>query len=591
MSEEDEEDPFDHRKEFIDDELEDNLSLDSLTEFRGENYHLSHLSSEPVTSTPDISLSTSPKNVSKGGKVKALTAIYEISDPGISFIAERTRGRMGSKIPRYLRVFDKFEVEVKRVLEDLERAIGTDDIEKIEDWESELRAHKSSLQTDMDRMDKEVFQQSELDDIVNLEYRAKMLQIKITKAIDKANKKTQIIKPVTTPMTAGKVEKLDIPEFDGDCTKYKFFSTRFKVLTAVFDEVSTKIYLTEKLRGRAYEYVKDLILQDAELVDIWKALDSHFGNQQNVIDATVKAYFELTKPIKDINKFEDFFVQSKNRAASVIDLGHSPEELLAAYFMLQIPGEYRSEIEKKLSINRDREKSTSTRYKFADLSPLVDEFVRIMKMASQNDNETGRRDFQNMVPVKAMLGATHNTYETNYTSQVQNGPMWEFDDTRGNHQTSSFLAQSSDKQGMQYNRGRGCNEGYSRGRGYNEGQGRGYSERYNQNNQINRGRGNDYGYNRGSYSRGASSYPVYPNYFCQICSRQHWTNRCDVVKNGPEMRGKLKTLNRCDVCLTEKDRHGSKCSEILSPCRSCRSFEHQSITCDGSKHPGSWLLK
>ena len=94
----------------------------------------------------------------------------------------------------------------------------------------------------------------------------------------------------------------------------------------------------------------------------------------------------ISKTNKKFNKFEDLFVQSKNRAASVVDLGHSPEELIAAYFMLQIPGEYRSGLEKKLSINRDREKSTSTRYKFADLSPLVYEFVRKMKMPSQNDN-------------------------------------------------------------------------------------------------------------------------------------------------------------------------------------------------------------
>ena len=414
----------------------------------------------------------------------------------------------------------------------------------MEDLESELQAYKMTLQADIDKIASETCEKSDVDEIVNLEHKAKILLIKITKAIGKANKKTSKTKTKQSPVSAGKIEKLDIPEFDGDCTKFKNFRTRFNVLTEVFDEVSTKIYLTEKLKGRAYQYVKDLILQDASLKDIWKALNAHYGNEQNIIDATVKAYFDLQKPIKDINKFEDFFVQSKNLAASVVGLGHNPEELLAAYFMLQIPGEYRSEIEKKLSIDRAREKSTNTRYRFTDLSPLVDEFVRIMKMSSQNDNEQEKRENQYTIPVKAMLGASYNTQEVNFPSQVQNSYLWDSDETRGNQHINSFVAQTSEKQMPQYNRGRGYNEGFNRGRGYyegqgrgyNEGQGRGYSERYNQN----RGRGNDYGYNRGSYTRGNVSYPVSTNYFCQICSKQHWTNRCDAAKNGPEMRSKLK---------------------------------------------------
>ena len=579
MSTEGEKSDLEFRDEFLDDELSDNdnINLSNLTSFRVENYQLSHLTLEPQTSTPANSFT-------EVGSVKRLAAIYESTETNSSTIADRTRakGKMGSKLVRFKKVFEKFEVEIQKRLEDMERALETEDMVKVEDLESELQAHKTTLQGDIERISSEVCDMKDLDDVVDLEHRAKMLLVKITKACGNANKVTSRAKSKQTPVSAGKVEKLDLPEFEGDCTKYKFFRTRFKVLTACFDEVTTKIYLTEKLKGRAYQYVKDLVLQDASLKRIWKALDDHYGNEQNIIDATVKAYFDLQTPIKDINKFEDFFVQSKNLAASVIELGHDPEELLAAYFMLQIPGEYRSEIEKKLSINRAREESTSTRYKFSDLSPLVDEFVRIMKMSSQNDKEQSKKENQNTTTVKAMLGAAHNIQEENGPSQVQNLQLWDTEEIRGNQQINSFMAQTD----RQYNRGRGYNEGFSRGRSYYDGQGRGYNERYNQN----RGRGNDLGYSRGSYSRGNASYPRTSNYFCQLCSKQHWTNRCDSVKNGPEMRSKLKSLNRCDACLTEKDRHGAKCTEILSPCIYCRSSDHQSITCDGNKHPGSWLL-
>ena len=438
MSTNEDEDIFIISEEFIEDDLGENLSLENLIEFKAEIYQLSHLSVEPTTSTPVTSFSTSPKSATKGGRVKTLKAIYENSDPNISFVSERTRANMASKLPRNQKLFEKFEVEVKRAIVDLDKAIGTEDTEKVQEFESELKAYKSTLQADIDRMSTETYKESELEESATLEHRAKMFLVKISKSIDKAKRKTQKTKTEVTPMTAGKVEKLDLPEFEGDYTKYKFFRTRFQALTAVFDKITTKIYLTEKLRGKAREYVRDLIIQDASLEDLWRALDSHFGNEQNIIDATVKSYFDLARPIKNINKFEEFFVQSKNRAASVVDLGHSPEELLAAYFMLQIPGEYRSELEKKLSIKRDREgKNNNTRYKFADLSPLVDEFVRIMKMSCQNDNET-ERELQHSIPVKSMLGTAYNNYEANYASQVQNANVWESEDTRGSQHITVF---------------------------------------------------------------------------------------------------------------------------------------------------------
>ena len=59
------------------------------------------------------------------------------------------------------------------------------------------------------------------------------------------------------------------------------------------DPETTKIYLINSLKGRAYEWVRSLITNDKNIADIWKALDSHFGNTKHILDATIIALFSI----------------------------------------------------------------------------------------------------------------------------------------------------------------------------------------------------------------------------------------------------------------------------------------------------------
>ena len=79
----------------------------------------------------------------------------------------------------------------------------------------------------------------------------------------------------------------------------------------MFDDVTQRLYLVKHLKGKAYEYVEDLIDQGGSLEALWKQLDNHFGNKHHIIDAAIKAYFELEEPEEDINKFEEFYIQIK----------------------------------------------------------------------------------------------------------------------------------------------------------------------------------------------------------------------------------------------------------------------------------------
>ena len=173
--------------------------------------------------------------------------------------------------------------------------------------------------------------------------------------------------------------------------------------------------------------------------------------------------------------------------------------------------------------------------------------------------------------VKTLTANTNIQYQT-ASEQIQiNQPENTIDnmDPNTNTHTYNYIAQQTPNN--IYNRGRGYNPRYpyTQGRGYD-----------------NYGYGNfrSRGYPRGPNRNQMNNY--YPP--CKICGDpQHWYKLCQSKPNGKEMRDHLKSLNLCDACITHKDMHGIKCVEIRYACRHCRSYEHETITCDGNSHPGS----
>ena len=95
------------------------------------------------------------------------------------------------------------------------------------------------------------------------------------------------------------------------------------------------------------------------------------------------------------------------------------------------------------------------------------------------------------------------------------------------------------------------------------------------------------GYNAGYNTINASAIPN-----CPICGgKGHIMRFCTAFKHGEGMRQQLRHVGKCDQCLVDKDKHGSKCTGMYR-CKYCHLETHKHITCDGSKdHPGSWLLR
>ena len=129
-------------------------------------------------------------------------------------------------------------------------------------------------------------------------------------------------------------------------------------------------YSVNPLKGKAYEWVKSLVVNNRDIADLWKSLDAHYGNEKHIVDTTINSLLSIPRCPNNIASLEKHFIDSKNAATNVANLGLNIDQLLASMYMLQIPGDYRSELERGLT-NKKLDK-----YTFEDLSVLMEEMLR-----------------------------------------------------------------------------------------------------------------------------------------------------------------------------------------------------------------------
>ena len=139
---------------------------------------------------------------------------------------------------------------------------------------------------------------------------------------------------------AGRLSKIDIPSFNGNMREYKLWRQRFVTLTRDSDPETRKIYLINSLKGEAYKWVESLIIDDKSIAEIWAALESHFGNEKHIVDATIKKLLSIPKCQNSIRGLQQHFIESINAATGLVNLGLNIEQLLASMYILQIPGDF-----------------------------------------------------------------------------------------------------------------------------------------------------------------------------------------------------------------------------------------------------------
>ena len=140
-------------------------------------------------------------------------------------------------------------------------------------------------------------------------------------------------------------ERMTIPDYDGEFAVYKKFKTSFTRITGGMGTENKKQRLIKALKGKARERVEDLILADRDYDTLWKTLDDFYGNKKHCTDVLIGGLFNLSSPYDNLESVRDHYFEFRNKSMNVLELGLNAEELLAAYYLVQLPGEVRAKVE------------------------------------------------------------------------------------------------------------------------------------------------------------------------------------------------------------------------------------------------------
>ena len=315
--------------------------------------------------------------------------------------------------------------------------------------------------------------------------------------------------------------KLDIPKFKGEMGEYKLWKQKFSTITAEAPENQRKLHLIGALEGDAHDWVQTLITNNKDIAEIWATLDKHFGNEKNIIDSTVQKFLSVPSCEENLKSLRQRYIEGKNAATGVANLGLDIDQLLATMHMMKIPGQYRSELERSLA------NAKKVKYTFADLDDHMEEMFRIHghRMADGSESKSAA--------IAAKVGGVSREVEPD----------------------KSNLQKATSQSPAKPNRGKG------------------------------KGRG------KGARGRGGQRPGNMSTIICDLCNTNgHYAHTCRNIKNGNDVRQKLRDLGKCDACMVHKDKHPEECPQLGQLCYNCYTPGHFSPTCDG-EHPGSWLKK
>ena len=188
------------------------------------------------------------------------------------------KGANMGRIARYKLMGDRTKTEADKMLDKAKKMKDDEeDQKKIKEMIADLKAIKTNIEKDMMELKQEPTEASEDSEYVDLEWKLKEIVVKSTAAILKLKDICEETKPSTA--VAGKITKIDVPDYYGDYVRYKPWKAEFLSLTCMFDEITQRLYLVKHLKGKAYEYVEDLIDQGGSLEALWKQIENHFGNR------------------------------------------------------------------------------------------------------------------------------------------------------------------------------------------------------------------------------------------------------------------------------------------------------------------------
>ena len=388
-------------------------------------------------------------------------------------------------------------------------------------------------------------------------------------------------------------EPVPIPSFFGEFDTYIPFKGIFQTLTKSLGKDSKKIRLIEACKGKAKERIQHAITGGQDFDQLWKILDDYYGSPKNLSDATISGLFNLKLKSQNIKDIVKHFNAYRSQSTTVLSLGHTTEELLVAYYLLQLPVDIRAKVEGSFA------DKTKSKHKFEDIAPAIDDIGRFSAIISEDDKifaaaanvienqENDSEDYDNDED-------EDDDYDGHYSDEHYSSDHYDDGHCDGNYDEHCDDEHCSDEhyddeQDNDHVNGYYVNGNYDNGNDNNEYD----NNEYDNNEYDNEYDSNEYDSNEYDSDENDSSEEgdCVPNEYCWLCGMSgHYFLRCKNYWHGPETRERLKQLNKCDVCLTDENVQGEECS-WAEFCHKCGQRHHY-ITCAGlqDNHPESYIL-
>ena len=322
-------------------------------------------------------------------------------------------------------------------------------------------------------------------------------------------------------------EKMKLPPYKGGFVEFRTFANQFKTFCEGLGEAQKKFQLVNALEGKARDHVQGLIDEDRNFKTIWDELESEFGDEKRLINATISNFFNIPKPNDNITELESHFTQIKNKCSNVLALGLTVEQLLTHYYLINVPGQFRTELEVRLD-------KTKNSHSFSELSTAVKEITRAREHQSNQgqSNQTNAYLASQDFEINSAIGSVDTRNQKPFHRP---SPKPEHFQNGGNY--------------------RGQRGGYNRGNYYN------YGQRGNKKDKL-----------------------------CIFCNTGYHNSKYCTIAWGESARKICRDNGYCDACVTPTSSHPEQCVSWDKICGRCNTKGHAPATCDGKPHPGSSFL-
>ena len=149
---------------------------------------------------------------------------------------------------------------------------------------------------------------------------------------------------------AAKVDKLNLPDFYGECLELEYFESTFKTLidTCRYNQESKTLMLKEHLKGPAADFIGKEGRKHMTYDEIWAALKKKYGKSWMQTRSATKNLFNIEAPSDDHEQVEKYMNRRRDALKAMTRLDITLDQAIANDTLNNLPQSIREKIDEKL---------------------------------------------------------------------------------------------------------------------------------------------------------------------------------------------------------------------------------------------------